>query len=231
MTRRIACVGTDTAVGKTEVVCRLLRQARARGLSMLPFKPVQSGDDEPGDSDADRLRAALGDDLLDASAIAPLRYARPLAPGIADDPTPFLRSSVPSPAMPAPLAHAITAQRDLIARHEPAWLLVEFAGGLWVPMPGGSWQPSWITALADDIIVIARAGLGTINHSLLTFDALRSLELEPRGFILCETTAPDPSNLHNAAVITAARGVPHLGTLRHRSDDDDLLSALLAALA
>ncbi|MBK6922742.1 MAG: dethiobiotin synthase [Deltaproteobacteria bacterium] len=231
MTRRVACVGTDTGVGKTEVVCRLLRQARARGVSMLPFKPVQSGDDDPGASDAERLCAAAGRSREDAEWIAPLRYAAPLAPGIADDPTPFLRPAVLTDGLAAPLARACAAQRELLARHDPAWLLVELAGGLWVPMPGGSWQPSWITALADDVIVIARAGLGTINHCLLTIDALHALGLEPRGVILCECVAPDPSNEHNAAVITAARAIPVVGTLHHRRDDDDLLTPLLRALA
>jgi hypothetical protein len=46
--------------------------------------------------------------------------------------------------------------------------VIEGAGGLWVPMPGGSWLPAWISALRAEVVVVGRLGLGTINHCLLT---------------------------------------------------------------
>lgn len=223
---RLALVGTDTAVGKTTVACALLAQASAAGVRVLPFKPAQSGNDRP--SDAQRLLAALtNDDALDEAAIAPLRYELPLAPGIADDPTRFTTASAVD--LP-PLHRCVDALDVLVARTRPDLVLVEPAGGLWVPMPGGSWQPQWLRALATHTIVIGRAGLGAINAALLTIDALRALDLAPLAFILCETTPRDPSNDANADVIARARSLPHLGTIPHDGAPPPLFAPLFAML-
>lgn len=225
---RLALVGTDTAVGKTTVACALLAQASAAGVCVLPFKPAQSGADRP--SDAQRLRDALADGPLhelDDAAIAPLRYGPPLAPGIADDPTRFTSARAIDPA---PLQRCLEALDDLIARTRPDLVLVEPAGGLWVPMPGGTWQPQWLRTLATHTIVIGRAGLGAINAALTTIDALRALDLAPLAFILCETTPRDPSNAANADVIAHARSLPHLGTVPHDDAPPQLFAPLFAML-
>lgn len=216
---RVFVVGTDTGVGKTTLVCTLLAQARARGLAVLPFKPAQSGaaPDDP-DSDAARLATAAG--LPDPHAICPLWFAAPLAPGLAGD------------APHDPLALAATALARAIEDHWPQLVVIEGAGGLLVPMPGATWQPDWISALADCVVVVARAGLGTINHTLLTIDALRRRDLAPLGIYLVEVRPPDPSNARNTDVLARASGVPILGTLPHACDvAPDLLGPLLTALA
>jgi len=85
-----------------------------------------------------------------------------------------------------------------------------------VPMPGGTWQPTWLRALRGRPAIVARAGLGTINHTLLTIDALRNLSQEPLGFFLsCTNPDSDAVAMIHARVIVTARSVPHLGTLRH----------------
>lgn len=228
---RLALVGTDTAVGKTSVACALLAQASVAGVRVLPFKPAQSGDDRP--TDAQRLLVALaakpGDPLhaLDEAAIAPLRYDAPIAPGIADEPTRFTSTRAIDPQPLQRCAHALD---ELVARTQPELVIVELAGGLWVPMPGGTWQPQWLRTLATHTIVIGRAGLGAINAALLTIDALRALDLAPLAFVLCETMPPDPSNAANADVITHARSLPHLGTIPHDRVAPQLLAQLLARL-
>lgn len=220
----------------------------------MPFKPAQSGDEHP--SDAERLLLAAGLPLTELDAVCPLRFALPLAPGLAEDPSPFLAGSslasrCPELEMPssrhgsplAPLASpppAVIARSALAlaaweARHHPDLTLVEGAGGLHVPMPGGTWQPAWITALAPWTLVVGRAGLGTIHHCLSTIAGLRAVGRPPLGFVLSQTTpAADPSTLCNAAVIANASGLPHLGTLRHAPEPalvPALLDALLARLA
>jgi dethiobiotin synthetase len=120
--------------------------------------------------------------------------------------------------------------------HRPDLVFIEGAGGLHVPMPGGDWQPTWISALAHHVVVVGSLGLGTINHTLLTIDALRNLGLPPLGFYLCEhDPTPDPSHRDNAQIIATARGLSHLGTLRQTSPSDgpgtlDLLTPLLTLL-
>jgi dethiobiotin synthetase len=218
-------VGTDTGVGKTSVACALLERADVR--SVVPYKPAQSGAPDEPRSDAERLLAACRVPQLTLDDICTLRFAVPLAPGLADAAHRFVDDG--SAIDRTPLSQCRAALARLIARTDPHVALIEGAGGLWVPMPGGTWQPEWIRELADHVVVVGRAGLGAINAALLTIDALRALELAPLGFYLSETATPDPSNEHNAAVIARARELPHLGTLRH-GGDDDLLAALLARL-
>ncbi|MBL8941743.1 MAG: dethiobiotin synthase [Myxococcales bacterium] len=210
MTKRVFVVGTDTDVGKTTLVCALLERAYAIGKRVMPYKPAQSGC--VGASDAQRLHAAarLGDLALEQ--IVAFDFPLPLAPGIAEcSPHSFGER----PEDDTALAYCRDHLERGIETVRPELVLVEGAGGLWVPMPGGTWQPRWIAALASHVVVVGRAGLGTINHTLCTIDALRRLDLEPIGFYLVETTAPDASSPSNAAVISSARDVPHLGTLPH----------------
>ena len=272
MATRIFIVGTDTGAGKTAVTAALLHTAKVRGLKAVPFKPAQSGSDRP--SDAERLLSAAGLSLDELADACPLRYELPLAPGLAEDPSPFLaeRSGASPGLLAAPMSRASTLgpfeppmsgsdatssgdgeaesdpagmRRSVIsrvaaaldaweARHRPELTLVEGAGGLYVPMPGGTWQPAWIAALAPWTIVVGRTGLGTINHCSSTIAGLRALGRPPLGFVLSQTDArPDPSAADNAAVIANANGLPHLGTLPHGPEPvlaPELLDALLARL-
>lgn len=243
---RIYVVGTDTGVGKTAVTAGILHAARVAGVTAIPFKPAQSGDDRP--SDAERLLAAAGLPSSELDAACPLRYAAPLAPGLAEDPAPFLggaappsdattSTAAPSPAAPSEPDTITLARRALDAweqRCSPTLTLIEGAGGLHVPMPGATWQPAWITALAPWTLVVGRAGLGTINHCLSTIEGLRALGRPPLGFVLSHTTREaDPSVQHNAAVVARAAGVPCLGTLPHGPEPahvPELLRALLDRL-
>lgn len=230
MPTRIFIVGTDTAVGKTAVTAALLRTARDHGPRIVPFKPAQSGPDRP--SDAERLLSAAGLPLDALPAACPLRYAPPLAPGLADDPAPFLGSAA---ATTGALAHTAAALDAWESTHQPAITLIEGAGGLHVPMPGGTWQPSWITALAPWTLVVGRAGLGTINHCIATILGLRAIGRPPLGFVLSQASpASDPSARDNPAVVAGATGAPWLGTLPYGPEPahaPDLLDALLARLA
>jgi dethiobiotin synthetase len=228
VTHRIYLVGTDTSVGKTAVACALLRSAPDRRVRAAPFKPAQSGSG-PDPSDVERLLRAADLPSRDAEACCPFSFDPPLAPGLAEAPAVFLGRSPPGRS--DALAQAARALATWIARDPPDVVLIEGAGGLHVPMPGGTWQADWIRALADHVVIVARAGLGTINHTLLTIDALRSLGLPPLGFYTNDVTGePDPSRPDNVAVITHARDVPHLGALPHRGRTLDI-GPLIAALS
>lgn len=162
--------------------------------------------------DPERLIAAAALPGLCVGEICPLRYAPAVAPGLAADGVEgfFARAG----SEPAELERACASLAALEARLTPELTLIEGAGGLWVPMPGGSWLPAWISAMRADVVVIGRLGLGTINHCLLTFAGLRQLGLGPRGFILAQTRADvDASHEHNERVIAASGGVPCLGVL------------------
>ncbi len=232
MTRRIGVVGTDTGVGKTAVTCALLRALRTAGTTAWPFKPAASS--PPGEpTDAHRLLAAADRTPDDLPIICPLHYERRLAPGIAHDPAPFLDDLPPNSD---PLHHAAQVLHALENQYAPDVVLLEGAGGLHVPMPGGTWQPHWFETLAPDVLIVGRVGLGTVNHTTLTVEACRHSNLRPFGFVFVDTGAThDPSAVNNAAIVARATGCPHLATAPFAPHDPDrhtgwVTSRLLAAL-
>ncbi|MDC0669956.1 ATP-dependent dethiobiotin synthetase BioD [Nannocystis radixulma] len=222
-------VGTDTDCGKTTLACALLRAGASAGLRVLPFKPAASG---PGGPAGDPERLVAASDLgVTTSEICPLRYAAPLAPGIVED----ARAFVSGPQLDVsqdmffkagPIGHVRSILESLEAAHRPDVTLVEGAGGLWVPMPAGTWLPGWISGLRAAPVVVGRLGLGGVNHALLTIFALRQLGLPPRGFFLVDTHGgADAARTHNPAVIAAASGLPCLGVMPHGASETSWLAA------
>jgi len=211
--RRIFMVGTDTGVGKTTVTCALLGSAARAGLIAIPCKPAESGPEGPT-SDRARLLAASRLGPRELEDLSPLRWPTAIAPGMADDPRPFLGQGVSKSDPDAMLGRARWALARLEQRHSAQLSLIEGAGGLLVPMPGGTWEPDWITGLRAQPLIVARHGLGTINHTLLTIEALRIRDLEPIGVIYTQTLKRnDISREDNPAVVEQRSGVPTLGLL------------------
>ncbi len=210
---RIFIVGTDTGVGKTLVTCALLTAAARAGVIAVPCKPAEAGPDGPT-SDHARLLAASRLTRRELEDLSPLRWTEPLAPGMADDPRPFLGEGVSKSDPDAMLGRARWAIARLEQRHTAQVSLIEGAGGLLVPMPGGTWLPDWISGLRARPLIVARAGLGTINHTLLTIEALRIRDLEPLGIIYTQSIKRiDMSREANPKVIEQRAGVQTLGIL------------------
>lgn len=223
-------IGTDTEIGKTHCACLLLRHAAAAGHPMLPQKPAASGE-PPGMGDPERLAQASSISVTPAQ-VCPRRFNRPLAPGVAAHPGAFVHDSPPRTPDQTRAPLDIRRLERLEQETRCHATLVEGAGGLWVPMPGPSWLPDWIAAYAARPILVARAGLGTINHTLLTIDALTRLGHPPVGLISNQPTPPadDPSTSDNVAIIEAASGVACLATIEYGATTLDPRPALEAAL-
>jgi dethiobiotin synthetase len=204
--RGLFVTGTDTGVGKTEVSCAIVAEARAAGLDLAAMKPAESGLGPGAPSDSERLRAAAGG-ADDPALVCPYRFAAPLAPAVA----------ARLEGAEVRLEVILGAARALLARH--AALLVEGAGGLLVPLTAGGTYADLAVALGLPVLVVARAGLGTVNHTALTVEALRARRLAVAGVILNRIgPADDPSVPHNAAEIERLCGVPVLATLPHCAD-------------
>lgn len=188
---------TDTAVGKTVVTAGLATALRARGRDVAVFKPVQSGalaDDPSGDA------ALLGADCIYAfsAPLAPLVAARAEGRTIALEPI-------------------VKRAEELAREHE--LLLVEGAGGLLVPLAEDLDLADLAVALGLPLVVVARAGLGTVNHTLLTIEAARVRGLELAGVIL--NGKSDESTADNAALIEAGSGVRVLAQVPLLADPRD----------
>ena len=194
-------VGTDTGIGKTVVSAALLLAARRRGPARY-WKPVQTGDD-------DDTRTVL--ELADAPA----------------DCAPPPLVSLPLPASPHEAAAAAGTSIDprtldarlaeLLAEPVPGPLLVELAGGLLVPYTGGpaaETQADWLARERPALVLVARSGLGTLNHTLLTLEALRARHLEPAGLILVGPPhASNRATLAELGHVAPVLELPHLDPL------------------
>lgn len=159
--RLVVVVGTATEVGKTWVTARLLRDLRAEGHDVIARKPVQSFD--PGDplTDAHHLGEATGED---PTTVCPITrwYPVAMAPPMAAD----------SLGRPAFSVADLAAEIDWPVP-SPDIAMVECVGGVRSPMASDGDSISMIEMLQPDmVLVVADAGLGTINDIRLTLDAI-----------------------------------------------------------
>ena len=154
--------GTDTGVGKTIVTAALAVRAVAAGQRVAVLKPAQTGTAafEPGEvSDVDAIRRLVGPGVTTETLA---EFPDPLSPYAAAE-----VAGLPQ----LYLADALEAVAKLAVDHD--LVLIEGAGGVLVPMGFAGWTIADLAiALRAPAVVVARAGLGTINHTALTLEAL-----------------------------------------------------------
>lgn len=162
MTNQFFITGTDTEVGKT-VTSAILMLA----LKMSYWKPIQAGGD-----DLTTVKKLTG---LSESCFYPCHYA--------------LKASL-SPDQAAKKENiAIDLNHFIIPTEES--LVVEGAGGIYVPLNENNNMIDLIKKLNLPIIIVARGTLGTINHTLLTIHTLRQKNLTIHGVVFCGNLNPD----------------------------------------
>ena len=201
----VVVTGTDTGVGKTVVTAALVVAARRHG-SVVVVKPVQTGvapeDDES--ADLDEVRRLAGDVVV----VEPVRLPDPLAP---DSAARLRGTSIP------PVSEHVARIRGLAGRFDT--VLVEGAGGLLVRLDtSGGTLLDLATELATDlpvrVLVVARAGLGTLNHTELTVAALRARGIEPAGLVIGSWPHdPGLAERCNRTDLPRVTGVPLVGAL------------------
>jgi dethiobiotin synthetase len=194
--RGLFVTATDTGVGKTVVSAALLAAMAAAGEPVRAFKPVVTGLEDPGEA------AARGDWPADHELLAAVAGMEP------EDVAPFRYGPAVSPHLAARLAgERIDPERLLAAAvgaDEPGrTLIVEGVGGLLVPLREDHSVCDLAVALGLPVLIAARPGLGTINHTLLTLRVARSAGLEVRAVVLTpwphEPTVLERSNRETIA--------------------------------
>jgi dethiobiotin synthetase len=182
--RGVFVTGTGTEVGKTVVAASIARTLFAEGQPVAVFKPAMSGLEDGGESDAELLRRAAGS-AQPLEEIAPYRYAAPVSPHLGAE----MAGEAIDPGRLVAAARAVAAT---------GFLVCEGVGGLLVPLTPGYLVRDFARALGLPVVIAARPGLGTINHSLLTIEAARAGGLEPQLVVLTpwprEPTAVERSN-------------------------------------
>ncbi len=216
MGKGIFITGTDTGVGKTYVASGIAAGLSRLGVDVGVMKPaetgcrIRAGQLVPEDA-LKLMKAARTSDPL--YLVNPYRFKKPLAPSLAAG---FEGESID----PFKIK---TAFKKLSSIHN--FMIIEGAGGIMVPLRRDYTYLDLVRAFRLPVVVVARPGLGTINHTLLTISALRHGGATILGVVvnyardarrgLAETTSP--------SVIEEMSGIPVLAIIAHGSRRFDSL--------
>lgn len=212
--------GTDTGVGKTVVAAAIVAALTARGLDVAPVKPVVTGLDEPDPErplDHELLAIATGG-RRSPEQITPLTFGPAVSPHLAAE----LAGVTVEPAALVAAARTAAEGADVVVG--------EGAGGLLVPITGGYLMRDYALDLGLPLVIAARPGLGTINHTLLTIESARAAGLRVLGVVLTPwPEKPDAVQRSNRDAIARLGGV-EVATLPAVGTDAASLAAAGAGL-
>ncbi|MFI4848125.1 MAG: dethiobiotin synthase [Gimesia chilikensis] len=217
-------VGTDTGVGKSYISAAIARQLTSEGVRTGAYKPACSGsviDESTGQpywEDVELLRQAIGGTDLPTERICPQTFHAPLAPPVS------------AAKEGRPIDEALLLEGVRWWESQAEFLIVEGVGGVLCPLSSQQLIVDFAEKLKYPLLIVARAGLGTINHSLLTIEALQQRGLKIAGLILndVDPELSDESRLSNAEQIQLWTSVPVLSfvpfdwqsnLLRYQSQD------------
>jgi dethiobiotin synthetase len=199
--RGLFVTGTDTEVGKSVTAAAICASLAASGERVAAFKPVVTGlDEEPGEFGRDHeLLASVANAGQSAEDVAPYRFGPPVSPHLA-----------------AELASVTIEPSDLVASARAHELLVcEGVGGLLVPITPGYLVRDFAVDLGLPVVIAARPGLGTINHSLLTVEAARAGGLRVAAVVMTPWPQdPSPMERSNRETVERVGDVPVVGLPR-----------------
>ncbi len=193
----IFITGTDTGVGKTVVTYVLGVLLKSKGHDVGVMKPVQCAG-----FDARFLKKAL-DIKDDLKEINPFYAPETLSPHLA-----FRRAGIKfDKKLVQDCLKKLRAHHDIV--------LVEGAGGLMAPLAEHYYNADLITDLRAEVIIVARLGLGTINHTLLTINEIKKRGSTIKGIVFCQTRPGGKSlpESTNPQEIEKLSGVRMLGTV------------------
>jgi dethiobiotin synthetase len=202
--------GTDTSVGKTYVCALLLEFLKKKGIQAGYQKWVATGAD-----------AGLPEDLaicLSAAGIEPV-------PENVAQQVPFRFRFPASPHLAAEIENREVEPEVIIDRYVAQaanyeWLVVEGVGGVMVPLRRNLLLIDLLARLQPRILVVARSGLGTLNHTLLTLEALRKRKISVLGVVFSDAEEHEDEMLvqDNMRTIEETASVRVFGRLRRKTD-------------
>ncbi|MBW2616805.1 MAG: dethiobiotin synthase [Deltaproteobacteria bacterium] len=213
MDNGIFVTGTDTGIGKTVIAAGLAGALKAKGVDVGVMKPVATGAIKTAGglvSDDVRFLMDVADCTDDWELVNPVTLEPPLSP---------LQACM-ADGCEIQLERIQQAYLELSNRHD--FIVVEGIGGILVPIKEGYFVSHMIRDLGVPAVIVARPGLGTINHTLLTIKEARRMSLKLKGFIInwmreqkagyAETTNPE--------LIKNLSHIPLLGVLPFDSKID-----------
>jgi dethiobiotin synthetase len=200
MNKGIFVTGTGTGVGKTVIACGIASLLKSLGVKVGVMKPIATGDRK----DAQHLRKASGmTEGLDV--VNPQFFKAPVAPTVS--------------------AALERKEVDLDAIYRSYWFLqkhydfvvVEGIGGVKVPLGESTYVVDLIQALRLPALVVGHAGLGTLNHTLLTLDALEAEKVSVMGVVLNGFRGKDLAEKTNPQALEDHLTIPLLGVMPYQA--------------
>ena len=193
--------GTDTGVGKTVVTAALASLLEKKGLKVGVIKPFQTGTELEGLGDAEFIYGFLEKDY-DLSEVSPCRFRAPLSP--------YRAAMLEGAAVP--LQYVLNHVGDYISRHDIT--LVEGAGGICVPVTSDYMMADLAFDLNASLIIVARPGLGTLNHTALSIQYAERKDVRVLGIVINGfPESPDIASKTNPAVLREVFSANLLGVL------------------
>ncbi|MCI4459066.1 MAG: dethiobiotin synthase [Thermocrinis sp.] len=192
--KAVLITATDTGVGKTFIAYNLVYALKERGVKVGYLKPIETGvKDVP--QDGVLLCSLTGQDLEEA---VPVRYSLPLSPyaGILEEKRDFS------------LANLKEHYLRLLERYE--FLVVEGAGGIAVPIKRDYNYANLALDWGLPILLVARAGLGTLNHIYLSYFYAKSMGLNILGIVMNGFEGKDVSEKTNPIIVEELTGIKPL---------------------
>jgi dethiobiotin synthetase len=203
----IFVTGTDTGVGKTVLSLILMQYFFRKGKRPFYLKPAQTGCADPYDTDSDarfiygHIQQLSGQNPADSVILC---FKNPKAP--------FFAARDEGKVLDMEKVFKVISDRHRTS--DP--LIVEAAGGLMVPMTDQMLVADFIKLLNARPLLAARAGLGTINHTLLSVESLRARGIQPAGIVFMDS-GPSPTNAEmiseNIEAVRQFSGITVAGTI------------------
>ncbi|MBU2521742.1 MAG: dethiobiotin synthase [Proteobacteria bacterium] len=206
-TDKIFVVGTDTGVGKTVLSLLLMQFFYAKGYTPFYIKPIQTGCSDPYDKDSDarfiykHVKQLTKKDPADSIVYC---FREPKAP--------YFASRDEGKHID------ITAIKDTLDNKARIYspVIMEAAGGLLVPVNENTLIIDLIKITDAKPIIAARAGLGTINHTLLTIEAMHKRHIKPLGVVFIdagEKATPQDMISENIEAVESHSGIKPIGII------------------
>jgi dethiobiotin synthetase len=195
----IFITGTDTEVGKTFVTILLALHFKEEGFDVGVMKPISTGAQKNDDARYLKKILELNDPL---ELINPIHLKHPLAPYTAAN---LLNKEIN-------LKKIFSAHKKLMKSHDIT--LVEGIGGALVPITKKYFVVDLIKDLKLPAIIVSRAGLGTLNHTLSTIEVLKRRKIDILGVVMNGFRGKELSEKTNAEVISKLSGVPILAKIK-----------------
>lgn len=201
--------GTDTGIGKTLITAMCCHSLRQSGIDALPMKPVQTG----GKSKLGRLRSPDIDEVLRLANISintkssrllnPYCYATAVSPHLA----------AKKSRRPIKIDYILENYKQLKTTCE--YVVVEGAGGILSPLTTTLSMGELARRMQLPVILVARPGLGTINHTLLTLRELGRIKCRVAGIVFnsSEHSGWGESEVENRKFIPARTGIPAMASI------------------